>query len=74
MFWKFTSLMVDSFLDLRNQNTLHMIETKWLNKICFWTKIFTPQSGADPEILKRGGALCQPPWLVEKENFRFQMV
>ena len=28
-------------------------------------------SGADPEILKRGGALCQPPWLAVEENFRF---
>ena len=30
-------------------------------------------TGEDPEILKRG-ALCQPPWLAEKEKFRFQMV
>ena len=21
----------------------------------------------------KGGALCQPPWLVDKENLRFQM-
>ena len=33
-----------------------------------------PVSGMDPEILKRGGTLCRPPWLVDKENFRFQMV
>ena len=31
------------------------------------------QPGADPEILKRGGALCQPPWLAGEEKFRFQM-
>ena len=28
-------------------------------------------TGADPEILKRGGALCRP---TDKENFKFQMV
>ena len=32
------------------------------------------RTGADPEILKRGGALCRPPWLDNEENFRFQMV
>ena len=33
-----------------------------------WTKV-------DPEILKwEEGTLCQPPWLVDEENFRFQMV
>ena len=31
-------------------------------------------AGADPEILKRGGALCWPPWLADEEKFRFQMV
>ena len=31
-------------------------------------------AGADPEILKRGGALCRPPWLADEESFRFQMV
>ena len=31
-------------------------------------------AGADPEILKRGGTLCWPPWLAAEENFRFQMV
>ena len=31
-------------------------------------------TGADPEILKKGGALCRPPWLADEENFRFQMV
>ena len=31
-------------------------------------------TGADPEILKSGGALCQQPWLADEENFRFQMV
>ena len=30
--------------------------------------------GAGPEILKRSGALCRPPWLADEENFRFQMV
>ena len=29
---------------------------------------------ADTEILKSGGAICQPPWLAYEENFRFQMV
>ena len=28
---------------------------------------------ADPEILKRKGALCQPSWLVGEKNFSFQM-
>ena len=27
----------------------------------------------DPEILKRGGALCRPPWLTD-ENVSLQMV
>ena len=31
-------------------------------------------AGADPEILKSGGALCRPPWSANEENFRFQMV
>ena len=31
-------------------------------------------SGADPKILKRGGALSWSLWLAEEENFRFQMV
>ena len=31
-------------------------------------------AGADPEILKMGGSLCRPPWLANKEYFRFQMV
>ena len=30
-------------------------------------------TGADPEILERGGALCRSPWLAGKENCRFQM-
>ena len=38
-------------------------ENKCLNKL-----------GADPEILKRGGALCWPPWLAGEKNYRFQMV
>ena len=29
--------------------------------------------GADPEILKRGGALCWPPELAGENNFKFQM-
>ena len=29
------------------------------------------KSGADPEILKRRGALCRPPWLADEENFTF---
>ena len=28
----------------------------------------------DPEILKRGGALCRPPGLADRENSRFQFV
>ena len=28
--------------------------------------------GADPDILKRGGALCRPPKLADEWNFRFQ--
>ena len=31
----------------------------------------TSGSGADPEILKRGGTLCRLPWLADEENFRF---
>ena len=30
--------------------------------------------GTDPEILKKGGAPCRPPWLADVENFRFKMV
>ena len=30
-------------------------------------------AGADPEILKRVGALCSAPWLSNEENVRFQM-
>ena len=26
----------------------------------------------DPEILKRGGALCQPPWLAGKKSLGFR--
>ena len=37
------------------------------NKLNHWT-------GADPEILKRGGVLCRPPWLADEENTRSQMV
>ena len=29
-------------------------------------------AGADPEILKRGGALCRSPWLANEENFRLK--
>ena len=29
-------------------------------------------SGANPEILKKGGALCRLPWLADEENFRFR--
>ena len=28
-------------------------------------------TGVDPEILKGGGALCQPPWLASKKDFMF---
>ena len=30
--------------------------------------------GTDPEIFKKEGALCRPPFLVDEENSRFQMV
>ena len=33
-----------------------------------------PKKTQDPEILKKGGALCRPPWLADEENFRFQIV
>ena len=39
---------------------------------CFFINI--AKYRADTEILKRGGALCGPPWLADEENFRFQMV
>ena len=29
--------------------------------------IHVSKGEADPEILKRGGALCRPPWLTDKE-------
>ena len=28
--------------------------------------------GAHPEILKKGGALCQPPWLTDEEMLGFR--
>ena len=31
------------------------------------------ESGADPEILKKGGALYWPSWMTDEGNFRFQM-
>ena len=31
-------------------------------------------AGVDQEILKGDSTLCQPPWLTDEENFRFQMV
>ena len=43
-------------------------------KNCFNERKFSTNSGADPEILKRGGALCRPLRLADEENFRFQMV
>ena len=48
-------------------NFVKFIGTLILKNICELT-------GADPEILKRGGALCRPPWLADEDNFRFQMV
>ena len=38
-----------------------------------WTSEMV-ETGVDPEILKRRGALYQPPCLADEENFRFQMV
>ena len=32
------------------------------------------RSGEYPEILKRGGTLCRPPWLAEEKHFRSQKV
>ena len=29
---------------------------------------------ADPEISKRGGPLCRPPWMNGEEKLRFKMV
>ena len=42
----------------------------------FFENIFSKYqtAGTDPEILKRGDALCRPPWLGDEENFRVQMV
>ena len=34
------------------------------------SQIIKSLTGADPEILKRGGALSRPPWLANEENFR----
>ena len=54
---------LDYYLSLPNLFISH----KW---------IFVP-SGAtrvNPEILNRSGALCRPPWLIDVENFRFQIV
>ena len=38
------------------------------------TKQLVVKKRVDPEILKMGRTLCQPPWLGDKEKFRFQMV
>ena len=35
---------------------------------------YAQATGTDPAILKRGGALCRPPYLADEENFRFEMV
>ena len=44
-------------------------------KICYiCTEKFENKSETDPEILKKADALCRPPWLTGKENFRFQMI
>ena len=37
-------------------------------------KTIFEEAGADPDILKRGGALCWSPWLAEEKKTRFQMV
>ena len=29
-------------------------------------------SGADLEILKKGGALCRPPWLADEKKLGFR--
>ena len=40
----------------------------------------TPDSEGDKGLqgriqrFSKGGTACQPPWLTEEENFRFQMV
>ena len=40
----------------------------------FTCRLDNRSSGADPEILKREGPVCRPPWLADKENCRFQIV
>ena len=39
-----------------------------------FSKILDLIAGADPEILKKGVALCRPPWFAGEENPRFQVV
>ena len=45
-------------------------------RCCVFTVNFDQLSQVffDAEIWKRGSALCQPPWLADEENFRFQNV
>ena len=45
-----------------------------INIICLIILQKGSTSGAEPGFLKRGGALCRPPWLAGEKNFRFQMV
>ena len=53
--------------ELENKHSEKRKLKKKIKKIC---TVFR----ADPEILERGGALCQSPWLVGEENVRFQMI
>ena len=52
-----------------NQLTKILSNHKLLNE-----KLVKKESvtGAAPEILKRGGALCRPPWLADEENLDFR--
>ena len=45
-----------------------------LNKFFLNIYLKHTSGGADPEILKRGDAQSRPPWLANKESFKFQMV
>ena len=64
-------LFGDAFLDV---NTNSAILNATIDFAISLKRFEAPLSGADPEILERGGALYRPTWLMYEENFRFQMV
>ena len=64
-------LFGDAFLDV---NTNSAILKATIDFAISLKRFEAPLSGADPEILERGGALYRPTWLMYEENFRFQMV